>query len=497
MKTKVLSVTDKAISTAAALVAKGEIVAMPTETVYGLAAVAYNAKAVENIFDIKERPLDNPLIAHISNLDMLGHLCDNVPELALTLADFYWPGPLTMVLPKSKYVPDAVTTGLSTVAVRMPSHPAALALIDAVRLPLAAPSANKSGRPSPTKAEHVYADLAGEIPLIIDGGDCEIGVESTVILVEESKITLLRPGAVTPEELSDFAPVHIDEHIIGNAEGVVLSPGMKHKHYAPKCKITLVRGTDKKIEGVRKTHQIYDTPSMEMLFTFLRGLDERGEQSAFVRLPKPVGKDLAIYNRLLRAADFNVIELPVIVGLTGGIGTGKTTASKTFEQAGFFIINADEVAHKVTAPGTACANKILEAFGRVTRTHLAELVFKNEDARAKLNEITHPYITYEIKKIINNCKERFVLIDAPLLFDVPEISELCDVTVNITAPKDMRVERIVKRNGISEQKALARIDAQHDYEWYAQRTDYTVENVKDEKYLFENLKNIIEKVKQV
>ena len=497
MKTKVLPTTDKSIATAAALIAKGEIVAMPTETVYGLAAVAYNAKAVESIFDVKERPQDNPLIAHISNLNMLGHLCGEVPELALTLADFYWPGPLTMVLPKSKYVPDVVTAGLSTVAVRMPSHPAALALIEAVRMPLAAPSANKSGRPSPTKAEHVYADLAGAIPLILDGGDCAVGVESTVILVEEQKITLLRPGAVTAEELSDFAPVHIDEHIIGNAEGVVLSPGMKHRHYAPNCKITLVRGTDKKIEGVRKTHQIYDTPSMEMLFSFLRGLDERGEQSAFIRLPKPVGKELAVYNRLLRAADFNVLELPVIVGLTGGIGTGKTTSSKAFEEAGFLIINADEVAHKVTASGTTCANKILEAFGRVTRTHLASLVFKNEEARAKLNEITHPYITYEIKKIINNCKERFILIDAPLLFDVPEIAEICDVTVNIDAPRSARIERIVKRNGISEQKALARIEAQHEDDWYAQRADYTVENVKDEKYLFENLKNIIEKIKQV
>ena len=184
-QTKVMPCDEKGVAFAAELLKKGEVVGIPTETVYGLAASAYDPAAVSKIFAAKGRPQDNPLIVHISDLSMLNDLVSDFPPIAQKLASAFWPGPLTMILPKSERVPFEVTAGLDTVGIRMPSHPGAAAVIKACGLPLAAPSANTSGRPSPTKAKHVLYDMNGKIPLILDGGSCSVGVESTVILVKK------------------------------------------------------------------------------------------------------------------------------------------------------------------------------------------------------------------------------------------------------------------------------------------------------------------------
>ncbi len=188
---------------------------MPTETVYGLAASAYDPAAIKKIFQSKGRPQDNPLIVHISNLEMLQPLVTAVPEPAKKLAEQFWPGPLTMIFPKSEKVPMEVTAGMETVAIRFPSHPVAQAIIRESGLPLAAPSANLSGKPSPTTAQHVWEDMDGKIPLIVDGGECQVGVESTVVLVKEDCLHLLRPGAVTPEMLKTCCDqVEIDPAVL-------------------------------------------------------------------------------------------------------------------------------------------------------------------------------------------------------------------------------------------------------------------------------------------
>lgn len=309
---------------------------IPTETVYGLAANALDADAVKNIFIAKGRPQDNPLIVHISSIDMLNSLTVNPPKLAFDLAKTFWPGPLTMVLPKAPHLSDDVTAGLDTVGIRFPSHKVALDIINTANIPLAAPSANISGSPSPTKALHVYNDLEGKIPLVIDGGDCAVGLESTVIAVNENSIRLLRPGAVTVDELRKFAEVEIDNGVLHKLENdeKVASPGMKYKHYSPKAKVIVINADfDSFCEYVNKRakdgvyamvfdgeEKFINTPTVSfgslednasqarILFDSLRKCDELNAKTVYVRSPKQDGIGLAVYNRLLRAAGFTVIQ---------------------------------------------------------------------------------------------------------------------------------------------------------------------------------------------
>ena len=244
-ETALLPADDAGIEKAVSLLRQGELVGIPTETVYGLAANAWNPEAAKKIYAAKGRPSDNPLIVHIADLEMLKSLARVRPQLAYTLADAFWPGPLTMIFPKAKEVPDATTGGLDTIAVRMPSHPVAARLIRESGLPLAAPSANLSGLPSPTKAEHVFQDMNGRIPLILDGGECSVGVESTVIAVHEDGVRLLRPGGITVEMLSKYCAVTVDDgvlHQLKNGEKA-LSPGMKYKHYSPKANVIILDGS--------------------------------------------------------------------------------------------------------------------------------------------------------------------------------------------------------------------------------------------------------------
>ena len=245
MNTKVVKTTEEELIEAAAILKKGGLVAFPTETVYGLGADALNEEAARKIYAAKGRPSDNPLIAHVAKKEDIEPLVREIPEAGKKLMDAFWPGPLTLIFPKSGRVPKGTTGGLDTVAVRMPSDPVARRLIELAGTPVAAPSANTSGRPSPTTAEHVRQDMDGRIEMIVDGGPVGIGVESTIVDVTGEIPMVLRPGAITMEMLKKcVGAVEIDPAILGpvSQDFKPKAPGMKYRHYAPKADLTIVSG---------------------------------------------------------------------------------------------------------------------------------------------------------------------------------------------------------------------------------------------------------------
>ncbi|WP_418751863.1 L-threonylcarbamoyladenylate synthase [Frisingicoccus sp.] len=261
MKTIVYKISETEervwLKAAGDVLAAGGLVGIPTETVYGLAANALDAEAAAKIYAAKGRPSDNPLIVHISDIAMLDGLVTEIPDTARKLAERFWPGPLTMIFPKRDAVPYGTTGGLDTVAVRMPSHPVARKLIGTTGIVLAAPSANTSGRPSPTRAEHVYEDLNGKIDMILDDGPVGIGIESTVVDMTGSVPMILRPGYITREMMEAVVgEVRVDPAILGENKDKNFqpkAPGMKYKHYAPKGDLTLVSGLDEKVvEKIRE-----------------------------------------------------------------------------------------------------------------------------------------------------------------------------------------------------------------------------------------------------
>lgn len=332
MHTELCQADDASIRRAAALLRAGELVAFPTETVYGLGADALNGAAAARIFAAKGRPADNPLIAHIAGESGLAGLIAGEPcACARKLMRAFWPGPMTLIFPKSPRVPREVTAGLDTVAVRMPSHPVARALISAAQTPIAAPSANRSGRPSPTTAAHVLEDMEGRIPLILDGGPCEVGLESTVVDVTGARPRILRPGGVTLEMLEGVVgDVDVDEGVLHQlqAGSQARSPGMKYKHYAPKGEVTIVTGPRAAQEiarlydaadgraailafsqadyGARRVYRLKNAPGE--LFAALRQLDEDGMETIYAEDVPTTGVGLAVMNRLMRAAAFRVVE---------------------------------------------------------------------------------------------------------------------------------------------------------------------------------------------
>ncbi|MGN1004260.1 MAG: L-threonylcarbamoyladenylate synthase, partial [Oscillospiraceae bacterium] len=243
MKTQRLTQSD--IQQAAAVLKRGGLLGIPTETVYGLGADGLNPGAVAHIFEAKGRPQDNPLILHISTADWLERYCRDIPSAAYALADRFWPGPLTMILKRRDMVPDVVTAGLDTVGMRCPAHPVCRAIISAANTPVAAPSGNTSGRPSPTTAAHMLSDMDGKIDAIVDGGACAVGVESTIIDLTCTPPRLLRPGGITLEQLeSVLGEVAVDDAVrrqMGEGEKP-RAPGMKYRHYAPKAPVTVVKG---------------------------------------------------------------------------------------------------------------------------------------------------------------------------------------------------------------------------------------------------------------
>ena len=338
MDTRLLAADRDGIQTAGSLLQNGELVAIPTETVYGLAADATCADAVSQIFKAKGRPGDNPLIVHIADIADWAPLVTHIPDAAKALADAFWPGPLTIILPAASCVPTVVTAGLTTVAVRFPAHPVAQAVIKAAQKPLAAPSANRSGSPSPTTAARVMEDMDGRIAAVLDGGDCAVGVESTVIDMSTDTPRLLRPGGVTPDQLrAVLGELVIDPAVTAALEkgAAAASPGMKYKHYAPQTRVVLINATAEKFAafvnskadehplalafdgeetaltvpyltyGARDDH----AAQAQQVFNALRRADDFGAAVLYAACPSADGVGLAVYNRLLRAAAFEVITL--------------------------------------------------------------------------------------------------------------------------------------------------------------------------------------------
>lgn len=334
MITERLSTRD--IKRAAELLREGAVVAVPTETVYGLAASAKDNEAIKKVFVAKGRPQDNPLIVHISDMQMLDSVAKDIPDLAYTLAELFWPGPFTMVLKRADGIDKSVSAGLDTVAVRMPSEPVICDIIRQSGLPLAAPSANTSGAPSPTTAAHVINDLDGKIDAVVMGNDCTVGVESTVVAILEDGVHLLRPGAVTAEQLRAAVPeLIIDSAVLAEPEKnkPVASPGMKYKHYAPKTETYLVEATseqfaelvnskagcvalcfENEFDSITADKICYGSADDEAtlargVFSALRECDNKNATAVYVHAPSKTGVGLAVYNRLIRAAAFRVIKL--------------------------------------------------------------------------------------------------------------------------------------------------------------------------------------------
>lgn len=340
------SFRDEELEEACRILQKGGLVAFPTETVYGLGGDAMHPEASAKIYAAKGRPSDNPLIVHIADMDALEDIAQSVPEAAVKLADHFWPGPLTMIFPKKGAVPKSTTGGLETVAVRMPSHPVARALIRESGVYIAAPSANTSGRPSPTKAEHVKEDLDGRIDMILDGGAVGIGLESTIVDLSTGVPTILRPGYITGEMLEDvLGEVQVDPAILSqkmNPNIVAKAPGMKYRHYAPKGQMTIIEGDTGKVvdeinrlvkektdEGcsvaviaTEETKDAYACANVRSvgsrategsiaagLYDILREMDHIGAEYIYAESFEKDTLGKAIMNRMLKAAAYHVIKV--------------------------------------------------------------------------------------------------------------------------------------------------------------------------------------------
>ena len=339
MQTQYLSAGDPQTAVKAAEIIKnGGLVAIPTETVYGLGANGLDEDAVAKIFEAKGRPQDNPLILHVADAAQIEEFCHTIPEAAYQLAEQFWPGPLTMVLPARDTVPKRTTAGLSTVAVRCPDCEVTRNIIRLSGVPLAAPSANISGKPSTTTAQHVLHDHDGRIEMIVDGGSCRVGVESTIVDLTEARPRLLRPGGITPEQLmAVLGDLIVDKAVTAqiNQDAVVKAPGMKYKHYAPQSEVVIVSGSREKAAQYIRSHFVpgdrvlcfeEELPLYEGcaplsygkeaevetlsagLFAALRILDDPSIGMVFARCPVGGGVAYAVQNRLKKAAAFHIVD---------------------------------------------------------------------------------------------------------------------------------------------------------------------------------------------
>jgi len=350
LETKVVRIENpeiqhEEIEEAAKLIRSGQVVAFPTETVYGLGANALDENAVQRIFLAKGRPSDNPLIVHISRLEDVERLAAEIPPKAVKAMEAFWPGPLTVILKKTEIVPFGVTAGLNTVGIRMPKNAIARSLIEASGVPIAAPSANLSGRPSPTTAEHVLADMKGRIPMLIDGGKCEVGLESTVLDMTSEVPVILRPGGVTLESLWKLlGRVEVDPGVLSpiKGDGKVKSPGMKYTHYAPRASVVIIRGDrEKQIREIQRMAKNYVEEGKRVgilateetkacyrdgqvlvlgsrvkpatlaanLFMKLREFDDLKVDIILAEGVEAAEEGLAVMNRMIRAAGFHVIDV--------------------------------------------------------------------------------------------------------------------------------------------------------------------------------------------
>lgn len=521
METKILSTSEYDIALAGKILADGGLVAFPTETVYGLGANAFDENAVKNIYKAKGRPSDNPLIVHIADKNDISDLVEEITPKAQALIDAFFPAPLTIILKKSSKIGNVVSGGLDTVAVRMPQSKTAREVIRASGCPIAAPSANTSGLPSPTRAKYVIDDMMGKIDAIIDGGDCAFGVESTVITLAGEKPVLLRPGAVTKEMIErvigdvDIASAVLEEMADGETAA---SPGMKYKHYAPKAKVVIVNAEKEQYENfVNSKKDAYalcfedddvtipkitfgkegdDLTQAYQLFDALRELDEKGAKKVYARIPSKQGVGMAVYNRLIRSAGFDIIDLtkPFTIGLTGPTGAGKGYICNYLESLGFKIIDCDDYARQITKDNSPVFPILQKEFGqdiiesgRLNRQLLADRAFSSSENTKKLNKIMFP-------AIVNLCKEQaqgICVIDAPQLFEAG-IQDDCYKIISVIAPKQARLDRIVERDNITVQQAERRMSVQLDDDYYITNSDYVIYNDgRDIKIQMDNILEVI------
>lgn len=333
MKTRILEPDPAGIQEAGRALAEGRLVAFPTETVYGLGADAFNETAVKAVYAAKGRPSDNPMIVHICEVGQLAALASSLNDDVYILAEKFWPGPLTMIVDKAEGIPDVTTGGLDTVGIRMPSDETARALIKAAGCPVAAPSANLSGKPSPTKAQHVIDDMDGRIDYILKGGDCRVGIESTVVDMTGDIPVILRPGAVTAQQISQALskPVETDPAVLrqsmADEDFVPRAPGMKYRHYAPEAEMVIFRGkkadvenhinmikAEKEKQGLKVGVILFDDNDSEEaareLFAKLREMDKNGVQLILAgALSENEGVGFAVMNRMLKSAGYNVVNV--------------------------------------------------------------------------------------------------------------------------------------------------------------------------------------------
>ena len=518
MKTRVFHPEngENEIKEAADILRRGGLLGIPTETVYGLGANALDEEAVGHIFKAKGRPQDNPLILHVPDAGWLERYCREVPEVAYLLAEKFWPGPLTMILPGKDIVPRRTTGGLSTVGVRCPDHPVTREIIRQAGVPVAAPSGNTSGRPSPTSAADMLEDMDGKIDGIVDGGACRVGVESTIIDLTVTPPQLLRPGGLPLEALRQvIGEVYVDKAVTGNAspDAPPRAPGMKYRHYAPHAPVTVVTGQPERSaayiqavvqpeEGVIcfeefrekfEPHTLQSLGSAEdtaqqahRVFDALRRFDSTDVTHIYAQCPDDAGLGLAVGNRLKKAAGFHVINadaLPdLVIGLTGGTGSGKTSALCALERLGGHIIDCDAVYHRELATNAALRRDITRAFGdvfcnkKLDRQKLGQVVFSDPDALGRLNDIVNFHLLPSIRREAEG--HLIVGLDAINLFE-SGLAAHCRETVAVLAPAEQRVKRIMQRDGISEAYAKLRIGAQQPDEYYRLRCSRVLENRHD------------------
>ena len=492
-----------AVAEAAAILRRGGLLGIPTETVYGLGADALNEDAVRRIFEAKGRPQDNPLIIHVPSADWLARYCRDVPDAAYQLAARFWPGPLTMILPRRDIVPLRTTGGLETVGVRCPDHPVTLAIIEAAGVPIAAPSGNTSGRPSPTTAGHMMEDMLGKIEGIVDGGPCTVGVESTILDLTVQPPRLLRPGGLPLEALEQvLGEVAVDDAVrrkMGEGERP-RAPGMKYRHYAPKAAVTVVAGPARRSAAYIQQHLpegagviCFDEyaplfaghivhrlgPADDKLaqaqhvFDALRTFDDTDVPEIYAQCPDESGLGLAVSNRLKKAAGFHVVDVsPLVIGFTGPTGAGKTSALRALERMGGLVLDCDAVYHELLRTDEPLRAAITAAFGSVfapdgslDRRKLGAAVFADPAEMEKLNAIIFDRLPQELLRRINDSDTPLIGIDAINLVE-SGLSRLCRRTVAVLAPAETRVRRIMARDGIPEDYARLRVQAQKPDDFY-------------------------------
>ena len=534
-------IEDK-ISAAAKILREGGLVGIPTETVYGLGADGTNPDAVRRIFEVKGRPQDNPLILHVTGAQWLPRYCVDIPPVAYTLTRKFWPGPLTLILKRQSTVPNETTAGLNTVGVRCPNHPVTLAIIREAGLAIAAPSANTSGRPSCTSAQDVMEDVGGRVDMVIDGGSCAVGVESTVLDLTREPPRLLRPGGLPVEDIERLiGHVDVDRAVVASLrpEERPGAPGMKYRHYAPKAPVTVVTGSP--MSSAREiaeragpnsgvicfdeyahlfshltVHPLGPCSDKQIqaqrVFEALRSFDSSGVEEIFAQCPDNRGLGLAIGNRLKKAAGFHIINADsqrIILGVTGGTGAGKSSALQAVRELGGSIIDCDAVYHQVLDENEDFKNAINVRFpgvftaeGKLNRKKLGQEVFAKRDLLDQLNAIVCRFLLPELEALVE-AADGLCALDAINLFE-SGLDRLCDRTVAVTAPTELRVKRIMARDHITEQYARLRIGAQKQDEYYRSKCDCELNNAtespeefrRDARLFFERLVEAIQEEKR-